>query len=322
MIDKIKIMNDSFDPEFILQSLRWKDVEIENEPFKKHKKAMLYNSFSDGRRIMGLGVLLTENTKTKTYSVSVQGSIRKWYYKSNSRKDLKYIEFVHCIRLLEKKLGIKKNNIWESFKITVLEVGVTLLLKSDFHNVINCFVKYRNAERDNKHETTVYFKFQNYEILLYDKFSEMNRHPIWSKKENNVFDKFHFLRFEISITKISGTSFRKDFSNLALLKTNWDKLPKILETYLQKIEFVDLLSPQKNVIPKSNSQWIKKMIFLGIKSIGIDKAIEEFNNIEITNNKSKYFSDNISIYKSHISSKRDYRGEILLALKKKTDRLV
>lgn len=322
MIDKIKLMNDNFNPDFILKSMRWKEVEIEKAPFKKGSQSMLYNDFKDGKRIMGLGILLTYNMKTETYSISIQGSIRKWYYKNNSRKDLNYNEFINCIELIGEKLGLKRNEIWGIFKITILEVGVTLLLKSYFHNIMNCFLKYRNSVRNDEYETTIYFDFKNYTIILYDKFIEMNKGQIWSKKEENIFSKFHYFRFEISVNKLSGSPFKKDFNNLEQLKNNWYILPKILESYLKKIEFVDLLSKEKEVELKSNSDFIKNMAFLGMKSIGLDKAIKKFNNIEMPNNKSKYFSNFINIYVSNISSDRDYRSELMYEFKKKTDRLV
>jgi hypothetical protein len=321
MIDKIKLMNDNFNPDYILNNLRWKAVENDNLPNKKMLQARLYNDLKDKRKIMGLAILLTENLNTKTYSISIQGSIRKWYYKCNSRKDLSYTDFLDSINLLSIKLGLKQDVIWDTFKITNLELGITLLLKAEFHNIMDCFVKYQNAIRDNKFETTVYFKFKNYKILLYDKFIEINKGKIWGKNEKNIFNKFHFLRFEISVTKVSGTNFKNKYDTLELLKCNWNEIPKILYNYLDKIEFVDLISKEKKTETVTRIDFLNKLCFLGIKSNGIHKTIMDFNKLEIPNNKSKYFKDLMGIYKSNISTDRDYKAEILGELRKKTDRL-
>lgn len=318
MIDKIKLTNRNFNPEFLLDNYKWRNVEIGDDPCKKGLHSYLVNK----SKKFSLSMLLTENLNTNTYSLSIDRSIRKWYFNANSRKDLNSIEFEDCIKLLGKKLGLKKGEVWKIFKITNLEIGVTLLLQSDFHEVMHSFVKYRNALRNDDYETTVYFKFNNYEILIYDKFLEMNKGQIWTSIENNVYNKFHFFRFEISIKKMSGTSFKENYSTLELLKKNWSNLPVVLETYLDKIEFVDLLSKEKEIKPNSISEFHNYLKYLGMKFIGINRTIEDFKSITIKNNKGKYFNDLMHIYRSYISNDRDYKSELMSALNKKTNRLI
>ena len=50
----------------------------------------------------------------KVKPVFINGSIRKWYFDKNSRKDLNYFEFVNCIEILGSKLGLKKGEIWKN----------------------------------------------------------------------------------------------------------------------------------------------------------------------------------------------------------------
>lgn len=318
MIDKIKIRTENIDSEFLLNNYKWKNVEIGNDPLKKGLQSNLINK----SKKFSLRMLLTENLNTNTYSLSIDGSIRKWYFNANSRKDLKSIEFKDCIKLLGKKLGLKKGEVWKIFKITNLEIGVTLLLNSDFHEVMNCFVKLRNAKRNNNYESSIYFKFSNYEILIYDKFLEMNKGQTLTNTENNVFNKFHFFRFEISIKKMSGTTFKENYNTLELLKSNWLKLPVVLEKNLDKIVFVDLLSKEKEVKFDTLLEYNNYIKYLGMRSIGIIKTIEDFRKIKMKNNRNKYFNDLINNYRSHISSDRDYKGELMFELSKKTNRLI
>lgn len=325
MIDNIKIINSNFNCKHILNTLKWTIIHSESENIdsisKIMQKAKLYNDYKNNKKIMGLRLLITENIKCNTFSISIQGSIRKWYFKSNSRKDLNYIEFLHCIELLEEKLGISKGEIWSDFKITNLEVGVTLLLKSKFRNIMDCFVKYRNSVRIDTYETSLYFKFKNYDILFYDKLKEISKGKIPNENEKNIIDKFYFLRFEVSVTKVSGSTFRKEFNSLELLKTNWNKLPNRLFRYMNEIDFIDVISEEKYLMIKSKSDFLNNLCYQGIKSIGIQRTIMDFAKLEIPNNKTKYFRDLMDIYKSNKSKKNDYKSELLEELKKKTDRL-
>lgn len=322
MIDNIKIMNTDFNPNLILNKYKWKVIDFDDDEIPELKlKEGLQANITNKSRMFSLRMLLTKNLKTKTYTLSINGSIRKWYFDKNCRKDLSYLEFVDCIEILGSKLSLKKGEIWSLFKITNLEIGITLLLKSSFRNIMDCFVKYRNAKRDSDYETSVYFKFNNYEILFYDKFIEMNRGKNWTKKEKNVFNKFHFFRYEISVTKVSATIFKKKFDTLELLKKRWDKIPIVLEKYLEKIEFVDLLSKEKIVEPISLSEYNNYIKYMGMKSIGIHKTIMDFDKLKIPNNKSKYFKDLMGVYKSNISRDIDYKAVLMFEFRKKVDRL-
>ncbi|WP_433763645.1 hypothetical protein [Flavobacterium ginsenosidimutans] len=318
MIDRIKLMAKDIDPNFLLTNFKWKDKTIKDAPFKKEKKANLINKSSK----FGLRMSLTENLSNNTFSIKIDGSIRKWYLNENDRRDLNFIQFERCIELIGKKIGLKEDEVWKIFKVTVLEIGVTLLLKACFRNIMHCFVRYRNAIRCDKYGTTVYFHFKNYDILLYDKFDEMKKYKIWTKKEKNIFNKFHFLRFEISAVKVSNTTFIKKFDTLELIKNNWSELSIILNQYLHKMEFIDLISSENLTEPKTILDFNRQIKFLGMKSKGILNTIETFQKIELKNNRSKHLNELFNIYRSFISTERDYKSELIFALKKKTDKLI
>ncbi|AOW10355.1 hypothetical protein [Flavobacterium gilvum] len=315
-----------------LKNMCWKDVSDDDVPNKILKKTTLFNDFTDNKKKFGLKLLLSENIITGLYSLSITGSIRKWYFKENSRSDLTYDEFIDCIEKIEYKLGLKKGKIWKLFEITQLEIGITLLLKSYFHNVINCFVRYRNSIRDNQYESTVYFKFQNYEILFYDKFLEMydlkvDEKKTWTKNQQNVFNKFHFLRFEISATTVSGTKFKDKYDTLELLRDNWNSLPTMLEKYLNDITFVDVISKEKNNKKNTHTgllnytDFINRLIFDEIENKGLLNTINLFDKLVHPNNKSKNFKDLLNRYKSNITNEIDLIGELKKELRKKLDRL-
>ncbi|WP_284652109.1 phage/plasmid replication domain-containing protein [Flavobacterium terrisoli] len=318
MIDRIKIMANDFSPEFLLNNYHWRETPIENEPFKLGQISYLVNK----SRLFRLRMLLTENLKTGKYSLSIDGSIRKWYFGKNSRSDLTFTEFYDCIEVLGRKLGLKKNEIWKVFKVTQLEIGVTLMLKALSNDVLDCFVRCRNAKIDRRYETTLNFNFGNYSLKMYDKFIEMNQNKIWSKKMKVVLDKYLMLRFEINVDKMSGTTLRRKFDTLELIKTDWNKLPQMLHDYVDKIEFVDLLSQERKLERATGIDFYNSLCYSEMKSRGIHKTIMDFNETVVSNNKSKEFRKLMSIYKSNITSERDYKGEIMLGLTKKTARLI
>lgn len=329
MIDKIKLMAENFNPDFIKGNFKWREIEIDDEEFTElnfELNRYLQTNITKKSRMFSLRMLLTENLKTGTYSLSINGSIRKWYFDKNSRKDLNYCEFIDCIEILGCKLGLKKGEIWRIFKVTQLEIGVTLLLKSFTNDILDCFVKYRNAKRDDKNVTSIYFRFTNYDLLIYDKYLEILGKKELTKTDKKIISKYLMLRFEIDINKVSIPTFKMKYHKLSSLKSNWNELPKELYKYLNAIKFVDTIS-KNEVINENNKPKISKNDFVNwgfysyMKITGIHKTIMDFNEMVLPNNKSKHFNDLMNIYKSHIISEKDYKAIILYELKKKTDRL-
>src|SRR5690606_10170527 len=140
MIDSIKIMLNDYNPKE--DTISWKEYKKEEFSNKILYKGLLYNSKFDKKKFP-LRLLLTTNEKTEKFSLSIIGSIRKWYYQKNSRIDLKPDEFIDCIRLMSDELSLDFETFLINGKITELEVGITLLLKSEMRDINDCFVKYR-----------------------------------------------------------------------------------------------------------------------------------------------------------------------------------
>lgn len=318
MIDSIKIMLNDYNPKE--DTISWKEYKKEKFPNKVLYKGLLFNSKFDKRKFP-LRLLLTTNEKTEKFSLSIIGSIRKWYYQKNSRIDLKPDEFIDCIRLMSDELSLDFETFLINGKITELEVGITLLLKSEMRDINDCFVKYRNAEREVFEETTLYFHFENYKLVFYDKFLEINKNKILTEKEKRVFDKFHFLRFEVSAEKVSGTMFKGKFDTLEKIRDNWNLLPSVIEKYINDIVFVDMISKEKELEINSYSDLTKYFTFLGIKKYGVTKSIDLFDKTIQSSNKSKMLKGFLDMYRSNITDESDPKAKLLIEVKKKLDRL-
>lgn len=319
MIDNIKIHI----PVYNLKkgTFDWKEPK-NNDGFIYNKKflvAKLYNPKTP-KKAYTLKVLLTLNIKTDVFSLSISGSLRKWYFQENSRSDLNLDQYIECIELIAKGIKIDVDDL-KKMIVTKLEIGVTLLLKSNMRSIIECFVKLRNAERVVFEETTLYFKFKNYGIVLYDKYLEMNKNIIWTNIEKNVYKKFYFLRFEINAKKISGTTLKGKFDTLGRIQDNWNELSQTIEKHMTAIVFVDTISEEK-IIEINNVPILKKqLMFKAMKDMGIVKFSALFDKSIKTNNKNKDYKELINIYRSFITNDIDLKGILLVELRKKLNRL-
>jgi DNA-binding Lrp family transcriptional regulator len=316
MIDKVKIHLNGYSPN---DNITWKETTVEDCPDKFFYNAKLYNSAFPKKKF-SLKLLLTADEENDTFDLRINGSIRKWYYQKNSRKDLNYEEFIDCIRLLAKELGTTKKRILAG-KVNKVEIGVTLLLKAKMRGINDCFVKYRNAEREVFEETTLYFKFANYKLVFYDKFLEINKNTIWSDVQKKVFETFYFLRFEINAKKVSGTTFKDKFDTVERIKENWNQLPGVIEKYITKVVFVDVISKERIIDINDYTSFIKHLTYLGIKEYGIIESLNLLDKSLSTNNKKKKIDQFIDIYRANVTDDIDLKAILLVELRKKLDRL-
>ncbi|HEY6141961.1 MAG TPA: hypothetical protein VIV55_00855 [Flavobacterium sp.] len=176
---------------------------------KSFHVAFLYNS-RVSRRKYPLKLLLTANKREDKFSLSISGNIRKWYRQKNSKKDLKYDEFIDCIRIIAKGIQVEEDVLLK-MEITKLVAGTSLLLKSEKRDLNNSLIKNGTVEKE-------YFK------------------------------KIYFLRFDLSTNQIKASTFIDKFDTLKKVRDNWNHIPLIIETHLTDVVFADVIS--KNKKPK------------------------------------------------------------------------
>lgn len=333
MVDRIKFILKDYNPKE--DKLLWKEDNKLEVPYKSFFTSKLYNPNSNKKKFP-LKLLLTANEKTEKFNLSISGNVRKWYFNSNSRKDLNFKEYEECIKLIASELGIDFEILLAQGKLTELELGITVLLKSELRNINDCFVKYRNSERkvykstlyflyrnsEKKvcNESTLYFHFGNYKIVLYDKFLEMNDNKILTKKKEKIYDKFHFFRFEINVDKVSGTILKGKLDTLGKVLENWNTIPLLIEKYINDIIFVDIISKEKNIEINTYPDLMKYFTFIGIKKYGITESIGLFESVK-SSNKSKMMKGFLDIFRSNITEETNAKVKLLIEVKKKLSRL-
>lgn len=317
MVDRIKCILKDYNPKG--EKLSWKEENKLEVPYKSFFISKLYNPTSNKKKFP-LKLLLTANEKTEKFNLSISGNLRKWYFNSNSRKDLNFKEYEECIKLIASELGVDFETLLAEGKLTELELGITVLLKSELRNINNCFVKYRNSEREVFNENTLYFHFGNYKMVLYDKFLEMNNNKIQTKEKVEIYNKFHLFRFEINIDKVSGTILKGKLDTLGKVLENWNTIPLLIEKYINDIIFVDVISKEKNIEINTYPDLMKYFTFIGIKEYGVTESIGLFESVK-SSNKSKMMKGFLDIFRNNITEETNAKVKLLIEVKKKLSRL-
>jgi hypothetical protein len=260
------------------------------------------------------------------FRLRINGSLRKWYFGGNTRNDLTKLQFIDCIKLLSIKIGISLQDLLKA-KVTKLESGVTLLLDKKFMGLNDCFVRFGSFHKIYE-DSTLYLRGTNYSIVSYEKLLEINKKDLsikGNRTKTNVLKKYNHFRFEIKVNKVSGVTFyKKNASTLKELMYNWNVMILQLHLYVNNIDFVDFISPDR-IIDFPNLSNLDKKKYLKFKEIQKNGFYEELRKIEDqpSTNKSRNIKSFFRDYRRYITNDMiDLKSEFLLELKKKTNRLV
>lgn len=293
----------------------------------------IVNDKANVKRRFRLTLMLYYDDVKEKLSISFNGSIRKWYFGENTRKDLNHSEFLNCIKLLSAKIGIREVDLWNA-RVTQLESGVTLLLKSDFKEINRCFIKYRSLER-REDRNTLYFdgkkspdcEKSKYGIKLYEKYLEINKNDERfeeNPRKLNVHKKFLFFRMEIIVDKVSANAFYKKKANtLNKIRLNWNVINEKQIKYFESMHFVDMISKNKFINVETLGIRNSKR-YIQFQKINRNGFFEELEKFELENrgtNSTKKLKVYLKNYEYFLEQKINYRSIVLSELKKKMERL-
>lgn len=230
-----------------------------NAMFKENAKLLIYYN---------------ENLKTKDKHLTIRGSVRKWYFGKNVRRDLTKTELIDCINTLVKVLYIKKQDLLNA-KITKIEIGATLTLNAKFRVMLDCMYSFPRLNRNN-YKGSLYFgdkKESSYTLIFYDKLLEINKHkPKMLQKNLKANSKIFFCRYEICLNKVSQCRKFK-IKTLNELLQNWEMVKQYVVLETEKIKFVDYISPIK---PNVKNRKYKREYLL-IQENGFSNAINDID---------------------------------------------
>ena len=263
MVDKCKAYERNFKGEILFGNLVYENIDkFGKETYK------LYSPFSASDETVYLNVAVKKDNGLT--SVEVKGNFRKWYFGLNNLGDLNGSNFEKCISEISKRLFGNEETFWY-FKITQVELGVTLKLPVKYADISNAFVSYCNFKKIWHEDETSSFVGDAYTVTVYNKGLEVlngrkNKFGASLKKPRAI-EKLSaqksFIRFEIKITKLSKyVEFKEMFSSLRDLYLNWNNVLDSSHKVFKKITYVDTMSPDHIEIIKGKRNTIVNEFFL------------------------------------------------------------
>ncbi|WP_294962698.1 hypothetical protein [uncultured Flavobacterium sp.] len=292
-------------------------------PKKYHYfRRRLYNNKRNSFLLLSLRY---DDTKD-IFRLRINGSVKKWYLNGNTLEDLTKPQYEDCIKTIAEKIATPYSELLNS-RNTKIETGFTICLKAKFTDLLKNFVWYKNFERIEEDETTIYFRGEYYSFILYEKNIEIKSKNRTVKNDCIATEKpinftKSYLRFEVKVNRICGVTFYKEKANTTnKVITNWNEIVQQIQTYFKDIEFLDLDVNIDNPENITFSELKKYLIFIGIKFFGLEKVLELFNKINTGTNKTKYRNEIFSLIRSFTPPNIVLREELLCEFESKINTL-
>jgi len=315
MVDLLKIMHCKTNG-VVFGKYNWKFLEQ-----YEYKKVFKYEINNPNAMFKGNAKLLlyyNENIKKNKKHLTIIGSVRKWYFGKNVRRDLTKTELLDCIDILSKILFINKQDLLNA-TITKIEVGATLTLNAKFRVMLDCMYSFPRLNRKN-YKGSLYFgdkKESSFTLIFYDKLLELNKYkPKMLQKNLKANSKIFFCRYEICLNKVSQCRKFK-IKTLNELLNNWEMVQQYVLKETEKIKFVDYISPIK---PNVKNRKYKRNYLLMQKN-GFVSTIKDLKTNSVNNHTNRINREVEFVKKYSQGIYKNLHNEFVNALKQKLQKL-
>lgn len=281
---KLRVRKDNVDIKCFLKHLEICSKVITVSHDRKFVHAFLYN-VNDVRActkkkldsMHKLDIVLRYDPDSQKLDIIINNSLRKWYFGRKSLRDFNFQDFLRCLKLLRKLLGVTLEELLNA-QIFKIELGYTLRFPSHMKSVLKCAIKHKTLRDASYHKSTTDFEGVNYKFSLYDKWRELHDTGLVSKTNyDKVRKHFFFMRIELSYEKVSGEDFAKNrLRCVADVIENWELIFDEITAHLINILYVDWLSPRmmERVDKNTDSDFDKLLISLAIDMLGMQRLNE------------------------------------------------
>lgn len=171
-------------------------------------------------------------------SINIVGSIRKWYFGRQTFRDLTKEDFVNCIDLIGKRLGLTENEIWGA-KTMNGEVSLSLILGSDMKFFLNSFVDYKGFEVMRRGNTYLAFLGNSKALKFYNAGRKIWKEKGMTEEKMNWIES-HFLRFRVEAKIDDLLRVEKTMGEMlatpGTIVKNWEEIYDYLRLYIQTVE--------------------------------------------------------------------------------------
>lgn len=277
-----------------------------------------------------------KNLPTNDYSIKneliVHRNLRKDILGEGVLTDLNFSNFVKVVEGYIEKFGIANKTFWNA-RVTKLELGVTLKLKSKMRGILSCFDNFRGITTKHIYGNDgIAFIGENFSISIYDKLEKMwkndelfNKSRNKKKLKDKVSKNNYFLRLELKIEKVSGF-YRKSFDGkidrLKDIRDNWNYLGGALLELYSDINYLNVLSPavEDSISGEELKPMDKFLKFKGIKAVGESVFFNQIlplmkgGGVKFRKRYQDFYNDYERKYKV------DYEGEFSNILKSKIEK--
>jgi len=118
------------------------------------------------------GAFLSLNLKTKTKTLRISGSFRKWYFGSSSLANFDANSFHKALQHLSKMLSLPYSIICKSM-VSQCEMGLNVIIRIPCEKIIPKIIQYGHLKRYEYAEETVGFNGSNKKLKIYHKCNEI-----------------------------------------------------------------------------------------------------------------------------------------------------
>jgi hypothetical protein len=294
MVDKIRMTN--------VCCIHFK--QFENNRFLKEKSRNEFRTIyrlSSPRSLKNDCFLTVSKYDDK---ITVEGSIRKWYFGVNGVQDLSQTQFIEAMQKISFILFNKHNALFD-FEIKNLEVGCNVKLPRKYKEASQYFRAYKTFKKITYGNESTKFDSTTYSLIVYNKLAEMINSAKKKGNERNpkplvkIAKFLCFQRFEMSIKKMTKAPTNKlNINTVQGLIENWDKT---LEEFEKKITEIVTLKTSNNVAPPlaqfHNITQLKNFLIIQvINLIGAEIVFLWINNLNRDKKTARIWLENI--YKS------------------------
>lgn len=248
--------------------------------------------------------------------------------------DLSYVKFEKMINKYAKEFAVEENKFWKA-RVTKLELGVTLRLKSSMKGILSCFDSFDGL--NDKHiygNDGISFIGENFSVSFYDKIEKMYKNnelftKIKSKKKlkSQMTKDVYYLRFELKIEKVSGFykgNFHEKINHLKSIRDNWNHLCQSLVQLYSDVKYIDVLSPEieDTISGEERTPMNNFLKFKGIQSVGKDVFFNQLLPMMKQSQMSKFRSEYRKFYNDYERKFRyGYQEEFKSFLEERIEKL-
>lgn len=253
--------------------------------------------FDDERYLL---VKVTQNEDH--FTITLEYSMREWYFGISSNKNFTIQSLNACIILLSERLSIPKLYI-SNGNILKLSLSTKIAFEKRYHNFMNCILEHKQLKNISfKGKTTVRFSGKEKKLTIKKERSR------FTENKNNVF----YVNFTIGVKNISNNDFLNKKAKCPKdISRNWDSLTDMWKKEFENLIIVNNYSPEiSDYLENSNMTKMNGyLVYVGIKHYGLDNFRNLINNKMTAKKLYEYRNKYISIYEQFENMNTlDYRS--------------